>query len=202
MRILALALTAFALSAALGGCSESRFLNSMGMGKTAPDESQVTRNHELAMPPDLQLPAPSNAPEPAPQVAAAPANPPPLPDTIAADGTQVAAADTAAGGYDSGDQQLSTNPDQPVDNIQTASIDPKATQNGSVQSGQKADLYGDKHKQDAYQKYGISKTKPDGTAKSQVELDKELLEAIRVEKRKANPSYGTVFNIRNIFTGN
>ena len=201
MRIHALALTAFALSAALAGCSESRFLNSMGMGKSAPDESKVTRNQQLAMPPDLQLRAPSSAPEPAPQVAAAPANPPPVPDTITANGTQVA-ADTAAGGYDSGAQQLSTNPDQPVDNIQTASIDPKTTQNGSVQGGQKVDFYGDKYKQDAYQKYGISKTKPDGTAKSQVELDKELLEAIRVEKRKANPSYGTVFNIRNIFTGN
>jgi hypothetical protein len=195
MRTTSLAFTAVALSVALGGCSESRFLNSMGMGKTAPDESQVTRNQQLSMPPDLQLPAPSNAPEPAPQVAAAPASPPPLPDTIASSGTQVAAGEPAAG-------QLSTNPDQPVDNIQTASIDPKATSNASVQTGQKTDLSGETHKQDAYVKYGISKTKPDGTAKSQVELDKELLEAIRVEKRKGNPSYGTVFNIRNIFTGN
>lgn len=190
-----LAFTAIALSISLGGCGESRFLNTMGMGKTAPDESQVTRNQQLALPPDLQLPAPSSAPEQSPQVATAPANPPPLPDTIASSGTQVAAGDPAAG-------QLSTNPDQPVDNIQTASLDPKATSNASVQAGQKADLSGEKHKQDAFQKYGISKTKPDGTAKSQVELDKELLEAIRIEKRKGNPSYGTVFNIRNIFTGN
>lgn len=188
---------------ALAGCSETKFLDKMGMGKQAPDETQVVRNQNLAMPPDLKLPPPSSAPQdpvarqPA-QVASAPALA--TPDVASAD-------PSAAGGttYDTGAQQLSTNPDQPVASgkVQTASLDPATTagQNGAVQTAQKTDLYGNKYKEDAYAKYGISKVGPDGKPKTQVELDKELLAAIKVEKRQKNPNYGTVFNIGNIFSG-
>src|SRR5262249_47494765 len=47
-------------------------------------------------------------------------------------------------------------------------------------------------KQDVYEKYGISKTGPDGKPKSDGQLDKELHDAQLAEKRKANPNYGTI----------
>ncbi len=48
--------------------------------------------------------------------------------------------------------------------------------------------------------YNISKTKPDGTAKSSAEINDELKVAIKAEKRRANPNYGTIFNIGEIFS--
>ena len=54
--------------------------------------------------------------------------------------------------------------------------------------------------QDVYAKYGISKTKADGTAKSDQELKTELKKAILAEKRKTQPGYGTIGNIGNIFS--
>jgi hypothetical protein len=55
-------------------------------------------------------------------------------------------------------------------------------------------------KQDVYERYGISKTGPDGKPKSQGELYKELHEAQLAEKRRANPNYGTIWNLGNIFS--
>ncbi|QIG50113.1 hypothetical protein G5V57_21750 [Nordella sp. HKS 07] len=54
-------------------------------------------------------------------------------------------------------------------------------------------------KQDVYEKYGISKTGPDGKPKSENQLYKELHEAQLAEKRKANPNYGTIWNMGNVF---
>jgi hypothetical protein len=53
---------------------------------------------------------------------------------------------------------------------------------------------------DIYQKYGISKVGADGKPKSQNQLYKELREAQLAEKRKANPNYGTIWNMGNIFS--
>lgn len=53
--------------------------------------------------------------------------------------------------------------------------------------------------QDIYAQYGISKTKPDGTAKTPDELKAELKAAVLAKKKQANPGYGTVFNIGNVF---
>lgn len=52
---------------------------------------------------------------------------------------------------------------------------------------------------DAYERAGISKYKPDGTKKTQAELDAELREVYIAKKKAKNPNYGTVFNIGNIF---
>lgn len=52
----------------------------------------------------------------------------------------------------------------------------------------------------AYQKYGISKTNPDGTPKTTAQLDEELKAAVLAEKRKTNPNYGTIWNLGNIFS--
>jgi hypothetical protein len=54
-------------------------------------------------------------------------------------------------------------------------------------------------KQDAYERYGISKVGPDGKPKSDNQLYKELHAAQMAEKRKANPNYGTIWNIGNVF---
>jgi hypothetical protein len=51
---------------ALGACSETKFADMMGAGKSSADESQVRTSNSLAMPPDLQLAPPGT------QVAAAP----------------------------------------------------------------------------------------------------------------------------------
>ena len=54
-------------------------------------------------------------------------------------------------------------------------------------------------KRDIYAEYGISKVKPDGTAKTDYELKQELKLAMLKRKQQQNPNYGTVFNIGNIF---
>ncbi len=48
--------------------------------------------------------------------------------------------------------------------------------------------------------YNVSKTRPDGTPKTSAELNQELSAAIKAEKRRANPNYGTIFNIGQIFS--
>lgn len=53
--------------------------------------------------------------------------------------------------------------------------------------------------QDVFEQNGISKTKPDGTPKTQAELAEELKLAILRKKRQQNPGYGTIANIGNIF---
>jgi hypothetical protein len=53
--------------------------------------------------------------------------------------------------------------------------------------------------QDVYEKYGISKVGPDGKPKTENQLYKELHAAQLAEKRKANPSYGTIWNMGNVF---
>ena len=54
----------------------------------------------------------------------------------------------------------------------------------------------------AFIKYGISKTHPDGKPKTEQELNKELLAAIKEEKRRQDPKYGTIFNIGDLFGSN
>ena len=53
--------------------------------------------------------------------------------------------------------------------------------------------------QDIYAKYNISRTKPDGTQKTEVELAAELHKARLAEKRRLDPNYGTIKNIGGIF---
>jgi hypothetical protein len=71
--------------------------------------------------------------------------------------------------------------------MQTASAQPPAAQGAQPP------------KQDVYERYGISKVGPDGKPKSQSQLYRELHDAQLAEKRKANPNYGTVWNMGNIF---
>ena len=52
---------------------------------------------------------------------------------------------------------------------------------------------------DIYERNGISKVKPDGTPKTDAELQAELKKIYLAKKTAANPNYGSVFNIGNIF---
>ena len=52
---------------------------------------------------------------------------------------------------------------------------------------------------DVYAEYGIARLKPDGTAKTQDELQAELKVAILKRKQQQQPGYGTIRNIGNIF---
>jgi hypothetical protein len=199
MKIIARIAVASTLCLMLIACSETTVMNKMGLGKAAPDETKVARNDNLSMPPDLQLRPPaataSEAQAAPSTVAAVPATPP---DAFAtapvetANTTQVAAAEPSP--YDTGEQQLQTD-----GSLTTASTSQPAP---AVQSTQKRDLYGVATKEDAYRKFGISKTRSDGTPKTQAELDRELLEAVRREKRQQNPNYGTVFNMGELFGRN
>jgi Protein of unknown function (DUF3035) len=193
------------LCLALLACSETTVMNKMGLGKNPPDETQIVTNNQLALPPDLQLrpPAPGTASEQQVQqatagtaVSSAPPDAftaPAETNTAAVEPAQVAAVD--ANPYDTGEKQLAT------DAGTTASITGTEA-SPSVQGTQKRDLSGNAAREDAYKRFGISKTRPDGKPKTQPELDRELLEAVRAEKRRQNPSYGTVFNIGELFKRN
>jgi hypothetical protein len=199
MKSIATFSTGFALCLGLSACgSQTGLMDKLGLGKSPPDETQVVTNNSLALPPDLQLRQPANGmvdenqvPRATTATAAVPAAPPDAfsPPSAAADQpAEVASTQTSA--YDTGAQQLQTTP----------GTGPAPTQiSPSVSSTQKTDLSGKTPQENAYQKFGISKTKPDGTPKTQAELDRELLEAVRAEKRKQNPNYGTVFNMGRIF---
>lgn len=156
---LALGLTA---ALAVAGCSETKMQDLLGSGKdTAPDESQVRVNRNLAMPPDLNL------------------RPPTGETTEDGQLNQVAAAQPPA--------QPAMDQAQPSpEPLQTASAQPPAAA-------------GTEPPKDAYERYGISKVGPDGKPKSETQLRKELREAAMAEKRKANPNYGTIWNMGNVF---
>lgn len=54
---------------------------------------------------------------------------------------------------------------------------------------------------DWYAQFNINKLKPDGTPKTEIELQEELRLAVLAEKRKTNPNYGTFKNLPNLFRG-
>jgi hypothetical protein len=195
MKSIAIAAIASMLCLGLAACSDKGLLDRVGLGKSPPDETQVVTHNTLALPPDLQLRQPAKGPPdenqvPRATVAAVPATPPDAysaPSIYAGQPAEVAS--TQPNAYDTGAQQLETTPGS----------GPSPTLISPVQSTQKTDLSGRNAREDAYQKFGISKTRPDGTPKKQQELDRELLEAVRAEKRKQNPNYGTLFNMGRIF---
>jgi hypothetical protein len=155
----------------------------MGMGKNPPDETQVRQNANLALPPDLQLPAPSEAVETA--VTGATASPQPLSnppaDNLGMDPLQdmnTGAAASSTGGSGPAASPAAT-PAAPTA-LRPAAGNPR---------------------ENAFAKYGISKTRPDGKPKTEGELNKELLAAIQAEKRRQDPKHGTIFNIGGLFGG-
>jgi hypothetical protein len=171
------------------GCSETSFLDSFGGGKDAPDETQVRTNQALTLPPDLSLKAPGTGtpppppPQPAQMASTATTQPPnygaPAPGTTTASLTP-AAPETAAA------------PAAPGAAAGAAPSTPGAAP--AVGPGQPP------ANQDVYERYGISKTKPDGTPKKPAELREELRQKY-VELQKAkNPNYGTILNMGSVWS--
>ncbi len=64
---------AIAATLLLAGCSESSFMDTLGIGKQVPDERLVSTNPPLSVPPDMQLRPPAET-VPEPRQAAAAAN--------------------------------------------------------------------------------------------------------------------------------
>ena len=138
-------------AASLAGCTS--LLDSPNPNKLGgPSQVTVPTGNNLAMPPDLRLPAPG-----------------------------------------SGEDYQAAAPAPAV--TRSASLAKPGAGNNTLYGGGSAAPQGD-----VFAQYGISKTKPDGTPKTQQELAQELKAAIIRKKRQTNPSYGTIGNIGNIFS--
>ncbi len=154
----------------LAGCAETAFQDTLGLGKSAPDETKVRTVQPLSVPPDLDL---------RPPVAGRAGDA----DATAATGAPASSALSAppADGApaDAGAQRTAAR--------QQPSLTPQAP--ASTESS----FY------DVYRKYGISLQHPDGTRKKISELNRELAEKIKEEKRRKNPRYGSIFNIDSLW---
>jgi hypothetical protein len=149
----------------------------MGAGKYSPDETQVSQQQSLSMPPDLQLRPPSNTAEAAAQEQTASLPPQQVP--AAPQGYEQPATAEAQETYSEPVQQQAYNP--PPQQTNTQPQQPP---------------------QDVYVRLGISKTRPDGTPKSQGELNEELRQIKIARERQKNPNYGTIWNLGDVWREN
>ena len=165
----------------LAGCSSASSL--LDTKANVPQASAVQVGNNLALPPDLQLVAPTatrDRYQPNGYVA-----PIVMPAQRVA-GQATAFADPSAGrsqaGYGSAPQQaaLTYSPTETVYTNQGI---------GLANAG------------DYYAKYGISRFKKNGKLKTKEELQKELTAVVLAKKRATNPNYGTVANIGNLGSG-
>ncbi|MBL8907127.1 MAG: hypothetical protein JNM20_10665 [Rhizobiales bacterium] len=164
----------------LGACSETQFADTLGVGKSAPDESQIRVNQALSLPPDLRLKQPTGE--------------------ITEYGTpnKVAAASTASRSVSVAPADVEeTAAEEPV---MTASTDPVATpkpvKTATTAPGETPPA---PTLDDAYARYGISKTYPNGKPKPTGVLYDELRKAQAAEKRANDPKYGTIWNMGDMF---
>lgn len=158
----------------LAGCSETGFQNMFGAGKYTPDESQVAQNQSLSVPPDLALRPPSNEPAPHQQPVYMP---PPQPVSNQPYNYDEPVDDTQQA-YNPPAQQAYTPPAQQAYNPQQPAPEP----------------------QDVYARLGISKTRPDGSPKTQAELNEELRQKKIAAQKAANPNYGSIWNMGNVWS--
>ena len=149
----------------VAGCSETGFQDVIGAGKYTPDETQVSVNEPLSVPPDLQLRPPSNE-EPR-RVASAPQP----------------------------DQPPASDLQQSQDIAQAPQSEPAAPQ-AQVPQQQVAT----NEPQDVYARWGVSRHHPDGTEKSQIELNAEMREKREERERQKDPNYGTIWNLGSIWS--
>lgn len=161
----------------VAGCSETGFQDFIGAGKYAPDETQVSANQPLSMPPDLRLRPPSDE---EPQVASLPQEDRP------ASGSLQQPQDLDASPQDRQDQQPAPQAQQPQSQPQP-----------QPQPQQQADTG---EPQDVYERWGVSRHHPDGTEKTQLELNAEMREKRDEMKRQEDPEYGTIWNLGSIWS--
>jgi hypothetical protein len=172
---------------ALAGCSETGFQDSLGVGKTAPDESQVRINQALSIPPDLRLAAPSSK-----------TVEPGTPNKVATYQSQpVTYAPVEADTYvaEEPSTTASTAPAEPAKTAEAA-----ATATTTATTITPAEPEKPKTLDDSYAKYGISKTYANGKPKPEGVLIDELRKAQTAEKRAKDPSYGTIWNMGDVFS--
>ncbi len=77
--------------------------------------------------------------------------------------------------------------------VKTADASATATQTASTDEQKPATI------DDAYARYGISKTYPNGKPKPVGVLNDELRKAEAAAKRSADPKYGTIWNMGDMF---
>ena len=155
-----------------GGCAETTFQDMLGIGKSAPDETKVRTVQPLSVPPDLDLR-------------------PPLPGNAKHAGNGEAGAGSSA---------LSAPPavDAPVNGPRgdAGTGNSGQTQHGTASAataGTEGNFY------DIYRKHGISIYGPDGKRKKISQLNRELAEQLKEERRRKNPRSGTIFNIDSLW---
>jgi hypothetical protein len=176
----------------LGACTETQFADTLGVGKSTPDENEVRVNQALSMPPDLQLKQPSGqiseygTPNKAAAVTtktrAVSAAPVDAEETASDEPVMTASTDT-----------VSIDPVTPPKPVKTAEAAPAATQTTSTEPPKQPTL------DDAYARYGISKTYPNGKPKPTGVLYDELRKAEAAAKRANDPKYGTIWNMGDMF---
>lgn len=151
----------------LAGCAETTFQDTLGIGKSAPDETKVRTVQPLSVPPDLDL----RPPAPGSDTAMAEAGSVNNPSALAAPPDAKTAASTPASG--------------------AASI--PAARTASAGRKPRGDFY------DVYRKHGIEIYRADGKRKPISQLNRELAQKLKEQRRKQNPRYGTIFNIDSLW---
>jgi hypothetical protein len=157
----------------VAGCSETGFQDFLGAGKYAPDETQVSVNQPLSVPPDLQLRPPLDA-EPQ-SVAGQPASQP---------------ASEPASGQLQQPQDLTAAPQPQQIAPQPQQIAPQPDQQQTAGAAP----------QDIYARWGVSRFHPDGREKTQIELNQEMRKKRDEAMRQQDPNYGTIWNLGSIWS--
>ena len=172
----------------LGACTETQFADTLGVGKTAPDESQIRVNQALSMPPDLRLKQPTGeiSEYGTPNKAAA--------VTTTTHTVSAAPDDVEETATDEPVMTASTDPVAAPKTTTTKTAEASATAANTAAEAQKPATI-----DDAYARYGISKTYPNGKPKPTGVLYDELRKAEAAAKRAADPKYGTIWNVGDMF---
>ena len=172
---------------ALGACTETQFADTLGVGKSAPNENDIRVNQALSMPPDLQLKQPSGqiSEYGTPNKAAA-VSTKPRAVSAAPEDVEEAASDEPV-------MTASTDPVAPPKPVKTAEATATTTTT-STEAPPPAPTI-----DDAYARYGISKTYPNGKPKPTGVLYDELRKAEAAAKRANDPKYGTIWNMGDMF---
>ena len=171
----------------LAACSETSVMEAFDAGKASPDESLVTTNQRLSMPPDMALRQPGAANAPAPS-----------------NGLSVQQGQRGAPTYQAPpppQQTFQPPPAQQQPAWQNAAPAPAPAQQQQAYA-QPAPRPNVAPQDKVYYDNGINPYNADGTRKKQSVLNDELRQKNLEKKRAQNPSYGTIFNMGELWSGN
>ena len=166
----------------LAACAETSFMDAFDAGKNTPDERLVSTNQPLSMPPDMALRQPGAASAPG----------------SASNGLQVQQGQRATGTYQAPPppQPAYQQPQQP--DWQNAQPQPAPQPQQQALAPQPEVAPKDK----IYYDNGVNPYNADGTRKTVDQLNAELRNKTLENTRAANPSYGTIFNMGELWSGN